>query len=58
MMGWDEMAVSNSRRVLMKPVLKTVWRVLTAVCILSISVDRVEAQTGSVNESGGLMAVT
>ena len=33
----------------MKPVLRTVWRVVTAVCILSISVYTVEAQTGSVN---------
>ena len=33
----------------MKPVLRTVWRVLTAVCLLSITVGTVEAQTGSVN---------
>ena len=33
----------------MEPVLGTVWRVVTAVCVLSISVHTVEAQTGSAN---------
>ena len=33
----------------MRTVLRTVWRVLTAVCLLSITVGTVEAQTGSVN---------
>ena len=31
----------------MEPVLRTVWRVITAVCVLSISVGTAAAQTGS-----------